>query len=74
MLKSKCKLNGKISLQLQYDNRSWVSCVVVKRASRCARLVDGGKMMRARGAESCVRVLGDGFEKCGNEFEEVCKG
>jgi hypothetical protein len=47
-----------------------VSCVVVQQASRSARLVDGGKIMRARGAGSCVRVLGDGIEKCGNDIEE----
>lgn len=31
-------------------------------------------MMRARGVGSCVRVLGVGIEKCGNDIEEVCKG
>lgn len=62
------------SLQLQRDVRLWVSCVVVQQASRRARLVDEGKMMRARGAGSCVRVLGDGVEKSGNDIEEVGKG
>lgn len=65
---------AKTSLQLQCSVRLWVSCVVVQQASRRARLVDGGKMMRGRGAVSCVGVLGDGIEKSGNDIEEVGKG